>query len=539
MSKLKVNELDTESGTTVTVTTGKTLDIPAGGTLTVAGTQTVTGTANLTGATLTLPATLPATAATNLTNIPGANITGTIPLAALGNAPETDLGPTEDDIAVLGFQVAAASDLAKYSLRDQIVDTFQDASGIDASASANEIRDTTGKFWYGGVAVTGVTGGTITTHGSYIVHSFLFNTSSTTDQAFTTSSTAFTGSVLMVAGGGGGGTNYGAGGGGGGMRIIPSVSFAASTTYNFRIGDGGTGNNWPAGNGANSTLIGGAVSESATGGGGGGSNAPAPAYNGQDGGSGGGMKHGNPPYSAGTGIDDGGTFGTATYQGHAGGNNTYTGGGGENVSGGGGAGAVGGGDGGVLEVGGAGGVGRVNDYRTGSDVYYAGGGGGGGAANNGAGGNGGGGPGNVAGTDGLGGGGGGGNSYPGGSGIGVVRFLSSASGSNMTLVSTSTTAQAGTTDTGDVVMLYTPSTGTTTLNTDLKAYVSRDDGTTYTQATLVGKGSYSGTTQIASAHDLDISAQPAGTTMRWKVETLNQSNGVKETRINGMSLGWS
>ena len=28
MSKIKVNELDTRSGTTVTVTTGKTLDIP-------------------------------------------------------------------------------------------------------------------------------------------------------------------------------------------------------------------------------------------------------------------------------------------------------------------------------------------------------------------------------------------------------------------------------------------------------------------------------------------------------------------------------
>jgi hypothetical protein len=109
----------------------------------------------------------------------------------------------------------------------------------------------------------------------------------------------------------------------------------------------------------------------------------------------------------------------------------------------------------------------------------------------------------------------------------------------MTLVSTATTAEAGTTGTGDVVMLYTPATGTTTLNTDLKAYVSRDNGTTYTQATLVGKGSYSGTTEIASAHSLDISAQPAGVAMRWKVETLNQSNGVKETRVNGMSLGWS
>ena len=48
MSKLKVNELDTESGTTITVTAGKTLDVTATSTLTVAGTQTVTGTANLT-----------------------------------------------------------------------------------------------------------------------------------------------------------------------------------------------------------------------------------------------------------------------------------------------------------------------------------------------------------------------------------------------------------------------------------------------------------------------------------------------------------
>ena len=132
MSKLKVNELDTKTGTTLTVTTGKTLVVPAGGTL------------DISAATLTPPAVMPASSAANLTNVPGANITGTIPLAALGNAPETDLGPTEDDIAVLGFQVAAASDLAKYSLRDQIVDTFQDTSGIDASASTNEARDSSG-----------------------------------------------------------------------------------------------------------------------------------------------------------------------------------------------------------------------------------------------------------------------------------------------------------------------------------------------------------------------------------------------------------
>jgi len=109
---------------------------------------------------------------------------------------------------------------------------------------------------------------------------------------------------------------------------------------------------------------------------------------------------------------------------------------------------------------------------------------------------------------------------------------------NMTLVSTSTTAEAGTTDTADFVILYTPQVGTTTLNTDLIASVSRDNGTTYTAATLTGKGSYSGTTQIATAHDIDISGQPAGVTMLWKIATANQS-GAKETRINGVSLGWA
>ena len=108
----------------------------------------------------------------------------------------------------------------------------------------------------------------------------------------------------------------------------------------------------------------------------------------------------------------------------------------------------------------------------------------------------------------------------------------------MTLVSTATTAEAGTTATGDLVILYTPATGTTTLNTDLIASVSRDNGTTYTVASLTGKGSYSGTTEIATVHNLDISGQPAGVAMRWKIVTANQG-AAKDTRINGVSLGWA
>ena len=201
MSKLKVNELDTKTGTTLTVTTGKTLDIPAGGTITVAGTQTVTGTANLTGATLTLPATLPATSAANLTNIPGANITGTIPSAALGNVDTSSL---EDDIAILGFKVAANGSLAKYNLDDQTVDAFEDASGVDASASTNESRDSSGKYYAGA------------TFGSYI-----YSAQTSTGAGTWTAPTSVTEvEAVIVAGGGGGGsgpaTDNESGGGGGG-----------------------------------------------------------------------------------------------------------------------------------------------------------------------------------------------------------------------------------------------------------------------------------------------------------------------------------
>ena len=63
---------------------------------------------------------------------------GLVPTAQLGNVP---IEPLEDDIAVLGFQVAAAADVALFNLRDQIVNTFQDTSGIDASASTGEIRN--------------------------------------------------------------------------------------------------------------------------------------------------------------------------------------------------------------------------------------------------------------------------------------------------------------------------------------------------------------------------------------------------------------
>ena len=207
-----------------------------------------------------------------------------------------------------------------------------------------------------------------------------------------------------------------------------------------------------------------------------------------------------------------------------------------------------------------GGTGTANDYRSGSNVYYAAGGGGGGGIDFGVntGGTGGssvGGNGTswnsgtvTAATDGLansgsGGGGGGGDndgvaSGDGGSGIVVIRYTTGALGASndMTLISNSQTAQSAPT-TGDLVMTYTDGAGTATVNTDIKAYISRD-GSAYTSAvTLVSQGTTGGHT-ILTANGVDLSGIASGTSMKWKIETLNQS-ASKDTRIHAVSLGWS
>ena len=476
---------------------------------------------------------------------------GLVPTAQLGNVP---IEPLEDDIAVLGFQVAAAADVALFNLRDQIVNTFQDNTGVDASASTDEIYDTSGKYWTGAGTITedNPTGGTITSYGSplYKVHSFLSGATN-----FVVSAGSGSIDVLLVAGGGGGGRQHGGGGGAGGV-IVHTGYTMGSGTYAVTVGAGGPsqppasespGPQGPAGNPSSIAALYVAVA-----GGGGDGGAPGGGGASAAGGSGGGGANGASAGGPTTQVSAGTIQPGASQYGYAGGNGAGAGGGG------GGASAVGTASSG--NAGKPGGAGVANDYRTGSNVTYGGGGGGGGhGSGTGTGGAGGGGAGGAyspsepssgvgtAGGVNTGGGGGGGGSNDvgaaaGGSGIVVIRYLDGAfttpAYNDMTIISSATTAEAGTTATGDVVLLYTPEVGTTVLNTNLKAYVSRDNGTTYTQAILTGKGSYSGTTQIATSHNVDISAQPAGVTMRWKVETLVQSVSL-QTRLNGMSLGWA
>ncbi len=262
-------------------------------------------------------------------------------------------------------------------------------------------------------------------------------------------------SLLAVAGGGSGaGFGPGGGGGAGGMVVNNSISLATTTTYTVVVGAGGVA--YQAENkddrqasrpGSNTVFSGtGLTTVTAIGGGGGASYGSNPPYGPSSGGSGGG---GNGQYgytspangTAGQGNNGGNGAGT-TFQ-----NNLGAGGGG-------GAGAVGGSASG--QTGGAGGVGLQNNFRTGSNVYYAGGGGGGayfsGGGTAGSGGNGGGGAGARTGsaTNGsvnTGGGGGGtgdafGNGTPGsgGSGIVVITYAGSPAftGGTVTTVGSNT-----------------------------------------------------------------------------------------------------
>jgi len=188
MSKLKVNELDTESGTTITVTAGKT----------IAGTDII-DTAQIAADAITATeladnavsnSQVTAAAAIAVSKLETGNrgdtlfwnaATQAVRLAAgtsgqflqtqgsgadpvWGSVTEYDDSGLQDDIALLGFRVASNGSLAKYNLVDQTVDDFQDGSGVSAPSSTAESRSASGNYYYGAVSTweTGDRSSTIT-----------------------------------------------------------------------------------------------------------------------------------------------------------------------------------------------------------------------------------------------------------------------------------------------------------------------------------------------------------------------------------------
>jgi hypothetical protein len=109
----------------------------------------------------------------------------------------------------------------------------------------------------------------------------------------------------------------------------------------------------------------------------------------------------------------------------------------------------------------------------------------------------------------------------------------STPGGSSTIVSNSFTST--TVPTSSRIVVFEEDVETPTLNTDVIASISRDGGTTFTNATLSDSGYVTGSSgQRILTGQADISGQPSGQSMRWKLALAN--NTVK---IHGVSLQWS
>ena len=98
------------------------------------------------------------------------------------------------------------------------------------------------------------------------------------------------------------------------------------------------------------------------------------------------------------------------------------------------------------------------------------------------------------------------------------------------LQSVASTAESAPT-TGDIVILIEAASGTATINTDVKAYISRDGSAFSSAITLTDEGDWGTNKRILAAHNVDISGITSGTAMKYKITTHNQSLGSKETKI--------
>ena len=84
-----------------------------------------------------------------------------------------------------------------------------------------------------------------------------------------------------------------------------------------------------------------------------------------------------------------------------------------------------------------------------------------------------------------------------------------------------------------MVVLYENTVGTATLNTDLIAQVSADNGSNFSTCTLEDIGNFSASVKIARAVGVSVTA---GTQVKYKMSFANQSFNSKETKVQGVGM---
>ena len=113
---------------------------------------------------------------------------------------------------------------------------------------------------------------------------------------------------------------------------------------------------------------------------------------------------------------------------------------------------------------------------------------------------------------------------------GSVTFNATGSFENNAITAPSTVSSMG------AVITYQDNAGTNALNTDIVLQLSADNGSNYTTATLTALPDFSSGIKMAKVNDLAIGTP--GTQLKYKISFANQSSGVKDARIRGVSLNY-
>ena len=505
MSKLEVDKITPQSGTTLTIgeagdttvvnglgtlpatigSAAQVLSVNAGATGLVYGTA-ATDLSNLNATNLTsgtvpdgrFPSTLPAAGGQNLTSLnPAAMTGGTFPAINaqnLTNIPgeiswqSTIITSSSTIVASRGYWINTTSNAvtitlpASASVGDRIILTdYLRTWGTNAltinsnslkfqgNTTPNPVYNTAGQSV--DIVYSGATQGWIPNSDDDVTNE--------TPQSYAID-------FLVIAGAGGAGSGnsnqYTGGGGGAGGYRTSTQTVTGGVTVTTTVGNGGGATSaYQQGNsGSNSAISGSGLTTITSAGGGGGARTAANGTAGGSGGGGGGWSY-NTNHTGGAGN----TPSTSPVQGYVGGQGAANNPTNERGGGGGGGssavGAPGETNGGSSGNGGAGGAGTANSI-TGSSVTYAGGGGGGGqgGGSQGAGGSGGGGSAGSAGATNKGSGGGGGGNASGGAGGSGVVILSMPDASYSGTTTGSPTVATGVS--GKTVLTFTGSGSYTT-----------------------------------------------------------------------------
>jgi hypothetical protein len=84
-----------------------------------------------------------------------------------------------------------------------------------------------------------------------------------------------------------------------------------------------------------------------------------------------------------------------------------------------------------------------------------------------------------------------------------------------------------------IVVLYEDNAGTATLNTDITAEVSANNGADWSTVTLAPAGNFSANLKLSKSAPVSVTA---GTQPKYRINFANQASGSKVTRIQGVAL---